>query len=182
MAATARTRAPGTAIGVATLVACLILSATALFATEPDGYFRIRPVWIDPGSTGSSIGKPRTLRIRIEAVVPLRAVTVETAFPDNVHALPIPPPWDTETRAPGSGFLYRTGLGAIGPDAPREIEFEVTPLRDGEAFASITVAAVRADGRIIREAVGLSCGPHSGKATLRRGAVEYPAGATDGGR
>lgn len=169
-------QSPRAARWAAFLASCLILTGPHASATEPEGHVRLRLSWIESRAPGVKVDA-RILGITVEAVVPLTGVVLTAEFPPDVQARAVPSSWDAAIAPRVSEFpgSIRLELGDLDSRDPRRVDLEVPPARAGGCTASFIVTARRADGREIREAVGIPCGRSSGKGTLRHGAIEFSA-------
>ena len=170
-------QSPRAARWAAFFATCLILTGPHAGATEPEGHVRLRPSWIESRASGVGVDA-RILGITIEAVVPLTGVVLTAEFPPDVPARAVSSSWDAAIEPPSSEFPgpIRLEFGDLDSHDPRRVDLEVPPARArGGCMASFIVTARRADGREIREAVGIPCGRSSGVRTPRHGAIEFSA-------
>jgi hypothetical protein len=151
---------PGLAI-----LASLVLGSTAV-AIEPDGRVAFRYDW--PDKTEGNPDAPR-LRLSMTAIVNLAETHLSATLPTGIEltvraAGRAPAPWPEEGLA----------MGDLAAGQTIVIDLDIAPPPRGGGIVGFVLQAT-ADGRAVREGVGVPVGVPGTAPTLRNGAAEFPA-------
>jgi hypothetical protein len=163
------------------LAACFLLIVVQLAsATEPDGYVRIRCDRLDiaPQVDPEDGRQITNLRLAIQSVVPLTEAKLDVTAPRSVQIMPLTSPWDSRLSFVSSDEdtqRIRVRLEHLDPASPVLLVIQFEWPSDGGGIASFLVEGEAADGRHIREAVGVAIGHPGIKSLQRVGAEEFPA-------
>lgn len=143
-----------------------------ILATEPDGRIAIRYEWIRSVEDGES---PPQLRLSITPYVPITDASLVVRAPASVGvrlasiAGAVSPADPSRDGSP-------IPLGDVGSGRPLVLEFRIDrPNGASGGIVAFTVDAKDAFGRVLREGAGVPVGPIGPPATVRDGALEYPA-------
>jgi len=151
------------------ILAALIFGAPAV-ATEPDGRVAFRYDWPDKKEGEPDAPK---LRLSMTAFVDLAAARLSATLPTGIGlsvqgAGRAPAPWPEEGLAIGDLAAGRTVV----------IDLDIeNPPQGGGIIGFLLLATT--DGREVREGLGVPVGVPGTTATLRNGAVEFPAARED---
>jgi len=160
-------------------VAILIASHLPSAATEPEGFFRLRPSWTVDGAVVSRqpetaerttwvdlapVGDVESARLTILVPVDV-SVRFAVSWIESVQELPA-----VEGRR-----AFVLDLGRIPARSGRRIPLDFTPPPGGGGIVSFIAEGVAGEERAVREAAGWTVG-HPGTAPVsRHGAAEFRA-------
>jgi hypothetical protein len=159
-------------VAVVVLLAAFLWSGAA--AREPDGSVSFGYEWLDAKDSPS--GLP-TLRLTVIAGETLTGATLVAKAPPAISMRVgriVSAGEGADLAVPGPGEPCVLGALARGGAAVVEFVLEVPP--DAGGIASLTLEAVDASGRFVREGVGIPVGTVGVQPVLRNGALEFPAG------
>jgi hypothetical protein len=147
------------------ILAATIFASTAL-ATEPDGRVAFRYEWIaKPDDAGA---KP-VLRLSLTTFVDLSEAQLRASLPAGfgltVHS---------GGRAPSPWREEGLELGVVPAGRTIVIDLDVAKPAEGGGIVGFVLQAT-AEGRDVREGVGVTVGQPGTAPTLRNGALEFPA-------
>jgi len=163
------------------LAACFLLVVVQLAsATEPDGYVRIRCDRLDiaPQVDPEDGRHITSLRLAIQSVIPLTEAKLDVTAPRSVQIRPLTSPEDSPLNFVSSdedAQRMRVRFEHLDPASPVHIVIQFEWPSDGGGIASFVVEGEAANGRHIREAVGVAIGHPGTKSLQRVGAEEFPA-------
>ena len=154
--------------GLAVLAAVAL--ACAAMATEPEGRVAFRYAWLDRQDADTGLPK---LRLTITAYVSLSDAELQAILPAGIGL---------SVKAPGRATApWREEglpLGNVAAGQTIVVEFDVAKPTPGGVIVAFALSWI-ADGRPVREGVGVPVGEPGTSPTLRNGAVEFPASRAD---
>jgi hypothetical protein len=151
----------------------LALFGACAWGTEPDGSVSIGWEWV---SAPRAAGGDARLRVTVRAGQALSDVSLRPSFPAGVGF------WTDRLSVSGKGPQEVQPLpgqpavvGALTRDATAVVEFVLRLAPGARGPGSLTIEAIDASGRSVREAMGIPVGPVGTDPVLRNGAAEFPA-------
>jgi hypothetical protein len=150
-------------------VSSLILIATLLPASEPDGRTILRYAWAPGAPNGAGV---RLLKLTVTAASPLHGVRIRIEPPAGIRAEVA----GTGTSLPGRGRSEKL-LGDFAKGVSQGIEFSILIPYQGGGIVSVRVEGTGDDGRPFVEGLGVPVGTPGKAPAIRNGAAEFPAGA-----
>ena len=140
-------------------------------AAEPDGHVSFRYSWVNDKDQPQAAPK---LRLSVTAIVNLTDSTLRAALPNGV-ALAVRTAGAAEARWPDEGF----SLGSLSAGQSLDFDLDVTKPPSGGGIVEFFLQG-SADGRVVREGVGVPVGTIGVEPKEKDGVVEYPAARPDG--
>ncbi len=141
-------------------------------ATEPDGHVRLQVERLSESAAGLPV-----VRLSLHSLAPVDQATLTVRAPLDVDARPVP-------AAIGAGFeelptvsgrqAMRSALRSLGAAAVT-IDFELNLAPQSGGIVEFIVEARDANGRPIRNALGIFVGQPKTSGVRRLGAHEFPA-------
>jgi len=151
-------------------IACLILFALPLHASDPHGHAAVSFEWVD--DPGQILGADeRVLRVVVKAAVQARSVRLGYESPDDIT---VSVRLGVEPAPPGTDGLDRVRLGDLARHQSKTVEFVVQAPPTKSGVAVFTVSGEVSPGREFEEKVGWTVGTPTAP-TIRHGAAEFPA-------
>lgn len=154
--------------GIAILFALGLVSFVA--ASEPAGTVIVRYHW--PDKTDRDPDAPR-LRLSMTAAVNLTAARLTATPPTGIQLIV-----RAAGRAPASWPEEGLAIGDVAAGQTVLVELDVARPPRGGGIVGFLLQA-NADGREVREGVGVPVGVPGAAPTIRNGAVEFPAAPED---
>ena len=153
---------------LAILVVAIVVQATP--ASEPDGRMVFRYAWVEDKSGAATAPK---LRLMVTALVAVSDAELSATLPAGI-GLTVSAEGLAASRLPEEGLA----LGDVAAGQTVVVEFDIEKKAHGDGVIGFAFRGT-ADGRPVREGVGVPVGVPGAKPTLRNGAAEFPAARAD---